>query len=51
MPLKIKLQETQNTLFLMLKDLLVENLMNQSFKRILNYGLSKLKETPLMENQ
>ena len=40
---KIKPQRIQSIQFLMLRDLLVENLLIPSFKRIANYGHLKLK--------
>ena len=40
---KIKPQRIQSIQFLMLRDLLVENLLILSFKRIANYGHLKLK--------
>jgi len=48
--LNLKQQEILKTLSLMLRDLLVESLLILMFKRMLNFGLSKLKVV-MMENQ
>jgi len=50
MPQKIKLLKTQLTQSSMLRDLLEENSMIQLFKKISNYGHSKLNLDP-MTNQ